>query len=337
MSVIYAVSARPPSPPPNALNLPGMEMLWESNGTIWDISEGESGVYLLAGTRGLHLPTGERFRDSSPAVHGSQHRGFVWGEREVFWPLTTWHPDAGQAWANRDGDFFAGMDPDIVGRWTVIQPGGEKRHLNLRYEPSTADEGYDIIPTLTGWARYGVYLSTDTHPFWIGTPSVQSWKGRTDTEPFLEPNGPHLFNLGQAFNFENAQIDNLGDVHSYIRWYIDGVADAGSSVGVGGKLVRIPFQVPSGKCLVIESNPVSIGATMYDIVNAEPKPHLREIGVDIVNPVDVSGDLGEADFGSVPQGKSIPLQIQMSGNAVVEAYLPNLYKRAWGRVQNNRP
>lgn len=334
MSVFYAVAQRAPSPPADLFEQAGMELHWESNGLIWDLCKGESGVYLLAGIRGLHLPTGVRYRDTSPSSHGSQHRGHVWSEREVFWPIKTWHADKGQAWADRDAEFFAGIDPDIVGRWTVTQPGGEKRYLDLRYEPTTADPGFDTIPSLMGWARYGVYMTAD-QPFWVGSPSVRSWKGADDVPPFFEPTGPGLLNLVQGFTFENAQIDNLGDVPSFIRWFIDGPALAGTSVGVGGKLVTVPFEVPDGKCLVIESDPVAIGATMYDVINSGGKPSERVIGVDMMNPVDASGDLGEADFGSVPPGRSVPLQIQLQGGGLVEAYVPNLYKRAWGRVQNN--
>jgi hypothetical protein len=333
MSVLYADSSLPSGPPSDALRL-GMDITWESNGFIWDLCSGVSGVYLLSGTRGLHMPTGTRFRDTSPAVHGSQHRGHVWNEREVFWPLKTWHPDAGQSWVDRDGAFFAGLDPTITGRWTVTQPGGISRYLDLRYEPSTSDDGFEILPSLTGWARYGVYMIAD-QPFWVGAPSVKSWEAPTEPEPFLEPTGPHLLNITQGFSFSTASIDNNGDVPSYIQWFVDGLAQAGSSVGVGGNLVSIPFEVPVGKCLVIESDPTRIGATLYDVVNGAPKPYQRVIGIDMVNPVDVSGDLGEADFGSVSPGKSIPLQIEMAGSGIVEAYLPNLYKRAWGSAQNN--
>ena len=298
---------------------------WE--GSVWDLSNRASGVYLLQGVRGLGLPTGTRFRDKSPSSHGSQHRGFLWDEREVFWPIKTRH-ESGRQFIERDRAFFKTLHPSKVGRWTVVQPDGTSRYLDLRLEPATADPGIEYMPTMFGWAQYGVYLTAD-QPFFVGAPSVSSFKAPVAVGPFFEPVGPQLFNIGQGFTFENAAIDNLGDEKSFPRWFVEGPIDAGSWVGVGDLPVQVPFAVPAGKCLVIESDPTMIGATMYDIVTAAKKPNERVIGVDMINPVDMSAELGEADFGAVEPGKSVPLSISFSGTGVVEAYLPNLYDRAW--------
>ena len=328
MSVLYASAA--PSAPSGALDLPtGMSLRWVGpDGQVWDLCSRESGVYLMAGTRGLGMPTGTRFRDSSPASHGSQHRGTIWGERSVFWPIKTWHADKGQAFIDRDRAFFDSLDPERPGRWYAGQPNGNERFLELRYEPSTQDEGLDIIPSLTGWARYGIDLVAD-QPFWVGKPSVQSWEAPRPLDPTFEPDGPHLLNIGQGFTYENAAIDNLGDIESYPRWFVDGETFAGGWVGVGDLRVTLPFTVPAGKCLVIESEPAHIGATMYDVVSPGVKPFERVIGVDMVNPVKMSRELGQADFAAVPPGKSVPLSISFTGSGIVEAYLPSLYRRAW--------
>ena len=305
-----------------------MDMWWiGDDGVRWDLGENNSGVYLLSGTRGLGMPTGTRFRDQSPASHGSQHRGHVWDEREVFWPIKTWHEDKGQSWVDRDRAFFSTLSPDKTGRWYVAQPGGVTRYLELRYDPKTVDEGWDIVPSIWGWASYALYLTAD-QPFWVGEPSVLSWEAARPDDPFYEPTGPHLFNFGQGFTVGNAAIDNRGEVPSPPRWFIDGEVLAGSSVGVGDKIVAVPFAVPAGKCLIIESDPTRIGATMYDVVGSVEKPWERIIGVEMINPVNMTRQLGEADFAAVPPGKSVPLSIVLQGTGMVACYLPSLYRRA---------
>lgn len=327
--ILFATSAPSPSTPTDALTLNDMRLRWEGwDGSVWDICDRRSGVFLLAGTRGLGMPTGSRFRDPSPGHHGSQHRGTLWGEREVFWPTKTWHEGKGMAFIERDRAFFRTMDPEKPGRWFAVQPDGQERHLELRYDPKSADDGIETFPTLMGWAQYGVYLTAD-QPFWVGKPSVKSFEPPRQPEAFYEPNGPHLFNLGQGFTFANAAIDNLGDVESFPRWFIDGEAEPGAWVGVGDLRVTVPFAIPAWKCLVIESDPTKIGATMYDVTAPGKKPSEREIGVDMVNPVNMSRQLGEADFTPVPPGKGVKLSISLEGSGVVEAYLPSLYRRAW--------
>ena len=328
--ILFATSAPSPSIPSDVVPLDGMTMRWEgADGSIWNICDKSSGVFLLAGLRGLLTPNGKRFRDASPGSHGSQHRGSWWFEREVYWPVKTWHGGGGRAFVLRDRAFFATLDPELPGRWYVAQPGGEERHLELRFDPEkTQDEGVDTIPSLQGWARYGLYLTAD-QPLWVGKPSVKSFEPPRDPEPFYEEAGPHLLNLGQGFTFANAAIDNLGDVESFPRWFVDGESEPGAWVGVGDLRVTVPFAVPPWKCLVIESDPTKIGATMYDVTAPGKKPSEREIGVDMINPVNMGRALGEADFAPVPPGKGEKLSISLEGSGVVEAYLPSLYRRAW--------
>lgn len=331
MGLVFASLPRPPSLPDDALRNYQMDMTWTGrDGSVWDLSGGAGGVVLLAGTRGLHSPKGTRFRDSSPGANGSQHRGLSWQEREVFWPTKLWHGGSGAEWVERDQAFWRTMDPERPGRWTVTQEGGKSRYLDLRYEPMGDDGGFDMLPSMVRWAHYNIYLIAD-QPFWTGKPSTMSWKAPETSGPFFEETGPHLFNIGQGFSLEDATIDNLGDVESPPVWYIDGAAEAGAWVGVEGRKITIPFPVPAWSCLVIDSDPTRIGATMYDITaeGIGKKPSERVIGVDMVNPQDVSADLGENDFAPVPAGASVSLSLSLSGTGVIEATVPSLYKRAW--------
>lgn len=331
-NIVYAAPARSPEQPVDSLERDGMDLTWTGwDGTIWDLNEGLSGVYLMSGTRGLHNPTGTRIRDSSPGAHGSQHRGTIWHEREVFWPVKTWHGGSGPDWMERDRAFWRTMDTDRPGRWTVTHKStGHRRHLDLYLEPSTEDPGFDVLPSLQRWAHYGIYLTAD-QPFWTGAPSVMSWKAPEPPGPFYEQTGPHLFNIGQGFSFENAAISNVGDMEAPPVWYIDGEAEPGAWVGVGSRRVTIPFRVPAWSCLVIDSDPTRVGATMYEITvsGMDKKPSERVVGVDLVNPVDRSRDLGAADFAPIPAGLSVPLSLSLEGSGVIEVAVPSLYKRAW--------
>lgn len=338
-NLLLAMAASSPSTPSDAFELEGMKMRWEGwDGSVWNICDRQSGVFLLAGTRGLGSPTGTRFRDASPGSHGSQHRGTLWGEREVYWPTKTWHGDGAVAFIERDRAFFWTMDPERPGRWYAVQPGGgEERYLELRYDPKTVDDGFDTMPSLQGWARYGLYLTAD-QPFWVGRSSVKSFLPPRPQSPFFEPDGPGIFNIGQGFTSANAAIDNLGDVESYGRWFLDGDIVAGAWVGVGSRRVTIPFDVPAGYCLVVESDPTKIGAVLYRISGEQMalapdqrmKPSDRVVGVDLLDPVNRSRQLGASpDFAPIPVGRKVPLSVNFDGSGVVEISVPALYKRAW--------
>jgi hypothetical protein len=102
-------------------------------------------------------------------------------------------------------------------------------------------------------------------------------------------------------------------------------------------VVDVPFPVGDSECLVIESDPDVIGATMYQIspeqlalpIGERKKPSERVVGVDLLDPVDMSAALGEADFAPIPAGASVPLSLSITGSGAVEALLPTRYRRPW--------
>lgn len=325
--LVYGLPFTPtPTPGPD---WQGMLMTWTGwDGSVWTLSDRSAGALLLAGTRGLTLPPTRRIVDTSPAVAGSLHRGSVTEEREVFWPIKIFHGDGALAWVARDRAFRRTLDPDRPGVWAVTQPSGETRRLTCYFD-NEGNHEFDTLPSLTGWARYAITLYAE-QPYWVGEPIVNSFKAPEPPAPFFEPTGPQVVNIASAYSVENATIDNPGDVESYPRWFIDGETVT-ASVGIGSLLVDVPFTVPADKCLVIESDPVDIGATMYDIAPsaAGKKPSQRIVGVDLINPVDRTADLGEADFGAIPPGQSVPLSLTVNGTGMVECYLPTLWRAAW--------
>lgn len=331
-NIVYALPSAPT--PTRAPDWVGMRMSWTGwDGSEWIISDRSQGAVLLSGVRGLNAPKIVRFADSSPSVHGSRFRGSVTVEREVVWPIKIFHGDGSTAWIQRDRAFWRTLDPGKTGVWTVTQPDGEKRSLTLRFED---DGGHatDILPTLKGWERYMLSFVAE-QPFWEGAPFVRSWKPPVSS-PFFEPNGPALVNIDSAYTVDRARMDNPGDVESYPVWFIDGETVT-AKVGIGSLVVNVPFAIPAGKCLVINSDPNSLGATLYDIspqqlaleYDIRKRPSDRVIGVDLLNPVDRSKELGAADFGAIPPGQNVPLSLAINGSGVIEAYLPALYRRAW--------
>jgi len=241
------------------------------------------------------------------------------------------HGDGSLAWIERDRAFRRTLDPDKPGVWSVTQPSGETRRLTCYFD-NEGNQAFDTIPSLIGWARYGIYLAAE-QPFWVGDPVVKSFAGTAAPDP-LFPEAPtvdgQIVNIAPGYSVSNAVMDNPGDVESYPRWYVEGPATS-ASVGVGGVVVDVPFEVPIWQCLVIESDPDFIGATMYDITaeGVGLKPAERVIGVHLINPVDMTTQLGPADFAPIPSGKAVPLSLTLAGEGKVEALLPTLWRAAW--------
>jgi hypothetical protein len=210
----------------------------------------------------------------------------------------------------------------------VTQPSGEIRRLTCYFD-NEGSQSFDTLPSLIGWARYGVTLVAE-QPYWVGDPVVNSFIGPVDPLPFFEPSGPQLINIASSYSAANARMDNPGDVESYPRWYIDGDTTA-VSAGVGEQVVNVPFPVAAGTCLVIESDPDLIGATLYTVAasGVDKKPSERIIGVDLIDPVDKTADLGEADFVPIPAGSQVPLSVGITGPGKVEVMLPTLWRAAW--------
>ena len=307
--VYYAAPAVAPADPVDVFKRDGITFIWQGwDGSEWELSSRASGVFLLAGVRGLHMPPGTRHRDTSPGAHGSQHRGTQWHEREVFLPVKTWHGGTGPEWMARDSAFWRTMDPDTPGRLIVRRQDAPDRYLELRYEPTTKDEGFEVLPSLRRWAHYGIYLAAD-QPFWVGKPTVKSWPAGVGT----------------------GSITTAGETDAPPTIYMDGPLEAGASIALGGQRVTVPFPVTAWHCLVIDSDPRRVGAVQYLIPDqglAKP-PAERVIGVDLTNPVDRSREIGVMNLPVISPGRSVQVSFSTSGSGRLEIAVPSFHKRAW--------
>lgn len=322
-NIAFGVPYRPPVP--TAPVFSRLIMRWESKGAVWPLSDPDAGIFLMPGIRGFGATNHERHSTSSPAVAGSRFEGISVKDREVFWPLCIWHDGGSVDFMLRDRAFWSTMDPLDTGLWVVTLPDGSERSLRVRFQ-SDGDPVADKDPMARGWNKYGITLVAE-QPYWSGDPVVRSWRNPAYA-PFFEPVGPQIVNIAPGSNTSTATIDNPGDVESYAMWFIDGET-VSASVGIGDQIVDVPFPIDAGKCLVIDSDPDQIGATLYTVTGAGAllKPSDRVIGQHLINPVDKTPALGEADFAPIPAGKGVALSLVLSGTGAVEVKLPTWFRR----------
>lgn len=324
VNIVFGAPYVPPVPAAPAFS--GLGMRWTAKGTDWALTDPSTGLFLKPGVRGLGAAAYTRQSTESPAVAGSRFEGASFQDREVFWPLHIYSDAGSIEWMQRDRAFWSTMDPNDTGVWTVTHPDGAHRKLRLRFL-NDGDKVREQDPMRTGWDNYGITLVAE-QPFWEGDPVVKSFIGQPPPEPFFGNDGP-VVKIASSYSAANATMDNPGDVESYPRWYIDGETTS-VTVGIDGVTVSVPFTVAAGQCLVIESDPDLIGATLYDVTpDAPSKPAERTIGVHLINPRDKSADLGEADFAAIPPGSQVPLSMTIMGPGKVECLLPTLYRRPW--------
>jgi hypothetical protein len=304
------------TPPPAAPTWTHMRHRWDAwDGTSWRLSSRDSGVFLLAGVRGLTMPPIDRFSSASPAVAGSRYRGNRTDEREAFWPVKVWNDQSSQDWIEYDRAWWKTLDPDKVGSWVVTQPNGDKRSLRLRF----VDDGnpsFDTDPARAGWTRYGITLVAE-EPYWMGDPITREWAASNPVDFFGASGGPSFF-ISSGHTLDNATITNDGNVEAWPVWRIDGPTTS-VDLGVDGQTIEVPFTIAAGEAVVIDTDPRVQTAVQYDTVD----------GVLQLPGLDRTEDLGEVGFAPVPAGASVPLDLNMVGTGNVSISLVPRYYRAW--------
>lgn len=301
------VLASPGSTPSGGLPQ-GFSMSWTGwDGSTWSMSTRADGLVVGPGVRGLGAPPVRHFRDESPAVDGARWRGVRTLSREVFWPLWVLHDAGAQDWVYRDRAFWATLDPEQPGQWTVTQPTGDYRTLACRFE--SGDDVSEIDPALIGWATYGVYLSADD-PYWLGVPVTESW-GSGGTVPYFSTSGS-VYGRSPANLLGTATMSNRGDVDAFPVWTI--TAGVGgittTTIGVGGRLIVVPIALTEGQSITVDTRPAARTA-------------IRENGTD------VTSSLGAVDFAPIPAGEAQSLSLSMTGTGTVSASITPRFRRAW--------
>lgn len=298
------VLAAPMSTNPDTSAYTGLPMSWEGwNGSFWSLSDVGTVPRMATGVEGLHQPQMQVFKSSSALVPGSSILGYSIDNRSVYWPLI-FNARSTVEWRTAYSGFFDSVHPVKPGTWTVGL-GQSARTLPIT---GVFGESYafKFDPFIKGHALIGVELVA-TRPLWRGKPIVAAFGGPSGVG-FIPPEGAPTFHISPAATFSTASINNPGNEPSYLRWELEGPLDL-VQLGVGAAVIEVPFPIPAGSKLVIDTDPTERYATL--------------------NGVDCTRELGFQMFAPVPAGGSTPLVIIASGAGAVEVELTPLYWRAF--------
>lgn len=280
-------------------------MTWTGiDGSVWDLARVTGSVTMRRGVKGLHAPRLDVVKSSTPLVPGADLLGYSIPERQVYWPLT-FFARSQDAWLTAYSGFFRSMHPIEEGLWTV-GVGDGARTLALTYRD---DGGYTFSddPFVYGAAVIGIELEA-ARPLWRGKAIRKTFRAE-DPVDFIPSTPGDEYNPSPIASFSSAAIDNPGDEPAYLTWTVEG-PQADLSLGIGGAVIDVPFAVPDGSVLRIDTDPAGQFATL--------------------DGDDVTGPLGFQMFGPVPARGTSPLTIASSGTGSVTAELVPLYWRAFG-------
>jgi len=310
-------------------------MTWTgADGSQFDLLSPDSGTLLMAGARGLNMPSLTDYTSESPALDGARFRGSRTNQREVFWPLLVYSDAGSQAWVEYDREFWNSLRPGQVGLWTVTHPNGDTRTLRCRFKDD-GGQSYDVDPSLVGWAAYGITLVAD-QPYWEGAAVTRTWKASQPVSFFGGGTGGPPFTISPGSTLAKATMPNPGDVDAYPMWVLTGPIDI-ASVGLSGKLTQYQASIASGRSVVIDTSPdqqrvVEI-ASPPDPDSGGPDVGSQEwldwISAAMSTGTDRVLNLGSVAFNApVSPGRSVSLSLSMVGDGTVTAAIVPYYFRA---------
>lgn len=309
MGVVFGGLSIPSAPP---VSWTGLGMKWIGwDGSEWILSNEATGTVMLPGVRGMNMPPVIHHRAAHASLPGARWRGNSVDIREVFWPIQVYSSLGSQEWVELDRAFWKTMDPTKTGTWVVTQPDGTTRSLKLRF----VDDGQQTFQhdaALDGWTNYGITLAAE-QPYWEGEKISGSWAPGNPI-PFFGSTGGPAFAISPGNTLETAKITNPGDVEAYVVWRIYGPITS-ASVGIDGHTISVPFIIPAGEVLEIDTSPSGQVALQGP--------------VDGPLTVDRTPNLGAIDFAALPPGKESTLELVANGGGGISASFTPLYYRAW--------
>lgn len=312
MALVFATPYFPTAPPRPWV---GLQMTWTGwDGSVWNLTSAAEGAVMLPGVRGLNMPPVIHYSTAYASVPGARWRGHTVDAREVFWPIQIYHDLNSQGWIDRDRAFWKTLRPEKTGTWTVKQPSGVERHMDLRFS-NDSDATINQDPVLAGWASYGITLVAE-QPFWRATPIIREWTAG-GALPFYPDGSGGGFTISPSTTLDTAAMPNPGDVDAYPVWEVHGPTTT-AQVGIAGRNISIPFPVDDNQVLVIDTDPTQQSATLWDVAG----------GVR-TNPVDMTAQLGGANFVPVPADSVTTTSLSLDGAGKVSLILTPLYLRAW--------
>ena len=312
--IAYAQPAYVPPPPPIDPGWTPLQIkLYGWDGSEWDLTNYEGGVFLMPGVRGLGSLEHEDHADDYASIAGAYYRDYRGLTREVYLPLYLYHDGSSIEWMQLDEAFWDVMSAGMLNRLEVTRPDGSKRNLWIRYAKGGEDE-FSIDPTMFGWAKYGVYANAH-QPYWEGETIEKPFQvvssGPTSFFGAGDVGGPPFY-LQSPLATAGATIDNPGKVEAWPVWTLTGQLTS-CQLKVGSSTITVPFALSETDVLVIDTRPTVQTA----ILNGT---------------TDVTGLLSSFGFAPIPRGLARPISIVPAADpdttAVVTCSLTALYERA---------
>ena len=133
-------------------------------------------------------------------------------------------------------------------------------------------------------------------------------------QPFFGATEAPAFTISPSNTLADAKITNPGDVESWVTWMVYGPVTT-ATVGINGQNITIPFTIPDGEVLQIDSSPSG------QIALQGP------VGGPLT--VDRTPDLGDINFAPLPAREESAMSLSMTGTGSVVATFTPLYYRAW--------
>lgn len=281
------------------------------DGSVWNLMDRLSPVQLLNGMGGLHLASATNRWVTTARRSGRRFKDTVTDYREFAMTLRVGDAEppfrTGDDWRTLDALFWAALAHDRPA--TLVFNGN--RTLAFRLGD---DNDHEFIkdPALFGKAVYSIACVAD-RPEWLGNSVTASY-------PFLA-SGTNYYGATQGPPFEisaptlgrSASLTNLGDLPSYPVWRIVGPATT-ATVGVGDRLITIPFALQAGQQVVIDTE----AATIIDGTGVNLWPKMGS---------------GPVDFAPVPPGGEVSIAVGIQdgvvGSSRIEVTLVPRYRRAW--------
>lgn len=236
-------------------------VIWHGcDGSVWDMVDPTSGVVLTPdGTRGLGMPTFDRWTTSSPALPGSRYQGSRTQERTWMWPIFIYSSTDSLDYLAKESAFWASVRPDVKGTIELKHPTGKSRFLDLRFvDDSGVTFGMD--PSQNGWAVYAVNMVADDQPYWYSNTITRTFQAPSDVD-FFESSGGVFF-ISPGGTTDDASIPNPGDVNAWCIWTVTG-SHGGCVLSVGGGSLTLPAMA-DGVTWTIDTRPDQMTAVDQD-------------------------------------------------------------------------
>ncbi|RHA38745.1 phage tail family protein [Cellulomonas rhizosphaerae] len=307
---ILLVSPGPVPDPPAPSPFADMDFTW----TGWDGSSFQltgrgrtQAIHLQAGVRGLTFPPAEEHTTSSPARRGQRFRSHRELARDVTWPLWVWEDSGSTEWLKFDAAFRRTLRRDRPGMWTVTHPfTGEHRSLMLRLGDD-GDPSWDTTPGKRAWKDYQLRMIADD-PMWAGAPITSPLWGATPGVNFTGPSdsAPDFY-ISAPTTTGEVDMANPGDVPVWPTWTVTGRGAATSAVlTVNGMEIGTPT-LTNGQVLTINTD----------------KATARLDGARAGNL------LSPREFEPIPDGESVTVGVNITGDGTVQCSIIPLYNAAW--------